>query len=303
MVAGAGARRGGAGAVGAARSCYKPTAQTKAAVEKEFSCMVEAPGKQVDVLAEIDGLMESARQERGDRAHRLEEVASMRRLARRHRAWAAPRRRCVSPPRLARRAGVAAAEGRRSRLGHAGRLRLRRPLRRRGKPGALRRHAGREHLGRRHLRAHRRARDLGRPTVRHHASSPAAFRRVSRWGRSTTASTTETSRTFGSSSRSGWSRATSGSRPSSASGFPRTSTSTWAKRCRARACARSWWASRRAARSAPSCRAHTSTRAIRTPSSRRWTLTWTSSTAATSTSSWATRWCRGCSCAGWRATR
>ena len=37
---------------------YKPTAQTKATVEKEFSCMVEAPGKQVDVLAEIDGLME-----------------------------------------------------------------------------------------------------------------------------------------------------------------------------------------------------------------------------------------------------
>jgi hypothetical protein len=37
---------------------YKPTAERKAAVEKEFSCMVEAPGKQVDVLAEIDGLME-----------------------------------------------------------------------------------------------------------------------------------------------------------------------------------------------------------------------------------------------------
>jgi hypothetical protein len=37
---------------------YKPTKETKATVEKEFSCMVEAPGKQVDVLAEIDGLME-----------------------------------------------------------------------------------------------------------------------------------------------------------------------------------------------------------------------------------------------------
>jgi hypothetical protein len=37
---------------------HKPTNEAKKSVEQEYSCLVEAPGKQVDVLAEIDGLME-----------------------------------------------------------------------------------------------------------------------------------------------------------------------------------------------------------------------------------------------------
>ncbi|HET7747220.1 MAG TPA: hypothetical protein VFM29_07955 [Vicinamibacteria bacterium] len=37
---------------------HRPTREAKASAEKQFSCVVEAPGRQVDVLAEIDGLME-----------------------------------------------------------------------------------------------------------------------------------------------------------------------------------------------------------------------------------------------------
>jgi hypothetical protein len=37
---------------------HRPTAEAMATVEKEDSCGVASPGKQVDVLAEIDGLME-----------------------------------------------------------------------------------------------------------------------------------------------------------------------------------------------------------------------------------------------------
>ena len=37
---------------------HRPSAEAKATVEKEYSCVVASPGKQVDVLAEIDGLME-----------------------------------------------------------------------------------------------------------------------------------------------------------------------------------------------------------------------------------------------------
>ncbi len=37
---------------------HRPTAEAMATVEKEYSCVVASPGKQVDVLAEIDGLME-----------------------------------------------------------------------------------------------------------------------------------------------------------------------------------------------------------------------------------------------------
>lgn len=37
---------------------HRPTPEAKAKVEREYSCVVESPGKQVDVLAEIDGLME-----------------------------------------------------------------------------------------------------------------------------------------------------------------------------------------------------------------------------------------------------
>ena len=37
---------------------YRPTRELKASVEAQYSCLVESPGKQVDVLAEIDGLME-----------------------------------------------------------------------------------------------------------------------------------------------------------------------------------------------------------------------------------------------------
>lgn len=37
---------------------HRPTQETKAGVEKEYNCVVESPGRKVDVLAEIDGLME-----------------------------------------------------------------------------------------------------------------------------------------------------------------------------------------------------------------------------------------------------
>jgi hypothetical protein len=37
---------------------HRPTEQAMAEVEKQFGCMVQSPGKKVDVLAEIDGLME-----------------------------------------------------------------------------------------------------------------------------------------------------------------------------------------------------------------------------------------------------
>ena len=37
---------------------HRPTEEAMAGVEKQFGCMVRSPGKKVDVLAEIDGLME-----------------------------------------------------------------------------------------------------------------------------------------------------------------------------------------------------------------------------------------------------
>jgi len=37
---------------------HRPTPEVKASVEAQYSCFVASPGKQVDVLAEIDGLME-----------------------------------------------------------------------------------------------------------------------------------------------------------------------------------------------------------------------------------------------------
>jgi len=37
---------------------HRPTPELKASVEAQYSCFVASPGKQVDVLAEIDGLME-----------------------------------------------------------------------------------------------------------------------------------------------------------------------------------------------------------------------------------------------------
>jgi hypothetical protein len=37
---------------------HKPTPEAKKSAAGEFTCLVSAPGKQVDVLAEIDGLME-----------------------------------------------------------------------------------------------------------------------------------------------------------------------------------------------------------------------------------------------------
>jgi hypothetical protein len=38
---------------------HRPSEAQKATVEEEYNCLVIAPGKQVDVLAEIDGLMEA----------------------------------------------------------------------------------------------------------------------------------------------------------------------------------------------------------------------------------------------------
>ncbi len=37
---------------------HKPTPEARKAAASEFTCLVSAPGKQVDALAEIDGLME-----------------------------------------------------------------------------------------------------------------------------------------------------------------------------------------------------------------------------------------------------
>lgn len=37
---------------------HKPTPEAKKSAASEFTCLVSAPGKQVDALAEIDGLME-----------------------------------------------------------------------------------------------------------------------------------------------------------------------------------------------------------------------------------------------------
>ena len=37
---------------------HRPTQEMKDGVRKQYSCLVESPGKKVDVLAEIDGLME-----------------------------------------------------------------------------------------------------------------------------------------------------------------------------------------------------------------------------------------------------